>query len=170
MYWNVRHPVWGRESLAHTYMWDGSPEYLQATGSLTGIHEQPWLVLTSYLWCGASLTWCFLTVLWKQAGRSPWSIRLVPSQDGHFFYTRSHLSALQNCALLLSTKFQFIFIFKKCITQFSHWIVSCTVFFQKYCTVIYQTHAQFCSYWIIDFLQKWKKLFYCSRELSVFRT
>ena len=49
--------------------------------------------------------------------------RLVSAQDVHFFYTRSHLSALQNCALLFSTNFQFIFIFKKCITQFSHWIV-----------------------------------------------
>ena len=39
------------------------------------------------------------------------------------FYTRSHLSALQNCATFLSTNFQFIFIFKKCTTQFSHWIV-----------------------------------------------
>ena len=50
-------------------------------------------------------------------------IRLVPAQDVPFFYTRSHLSALQNCALLLSTNFQFIFIFKKCTTQFSHWIM-----------------------------------------------
>ena len=40
------------------------------------------------------------------------TIRLVPAQDGPFFYTRSHLSALQNCALLFSTNFQFIFIFK----------------------------------------------------------
>ena len=47
-------------------------------------------------------------------------MRLVPAQDVHFFYTRSHLSALQNCALLFSTNFQFIFIFKKCMTQFSH--------------------------------------------------
>ena len=31
--------------------------------------------------------------------------RLVPAQDGPFFYTRSHLSALQNCALLFSTNF-----------------------------------------------------------------
>ena len=37
-----------------------------------------------------------------------------------FFYTRSHLSALQNCALLFSSNFQFIFIPKKCIIQFSH--------------------------------------------------
>ena len=33
------------------------------------------------------------------------NIRLGPAQDVHFFYTRSHLSALQNCALLLSTNF-----------------------------------------------------------------
>ena len=58
-------------------------------------------------------------------------IRLVPAQDVHFFYTRSHLSALQNYALLFSTNFQFIFIIKKCITQFSHRIVSCTIFFSK---------------------------------------
>ena len=34
-------------------------------------------------------------------------VRLVPAQDIPFIYTRSHLSALQNCALLLSTNFQF---------------------------------------------------------------
>ena len=32
-------------------------------------------------------------------------LRLFPAQDVHFFYTRSHLSALQNCALLFSTNF-----------------------------------------------------------------
>ena len=32
-------------------------------------------------------------------------VRLVPAQDGPFFYTRSHLSALQNCAVLFSTNF-----------------------------------------------------------------
>ena len=46
--------------------------------------------------------------------------RLVPAQDVHFFYTRSHFSAFQNCALILSTNFQFIFTFKGCTTQFSH--------------------------------------------------
>ena len=29
--------------------------------------------------------------------------RLVPAQDFQFFYTHSHLSALQNCALIFST-------------------------------------------------------------------
>ena len=40
------------------------------------------------------------------------SVGLVPAQDEPFFFTRSHLSALQNCALLFSTNFHFIFIFK----------------------------------------------------------
>ena len=30
---------------------------------------------------------------------------LVPAQDGPFFYTRSHFSALHNCAVLFSTNF-----------------------------------------------------------------
>ena len=53
-------------------------------------------------------------------GLCHWCCRLVPIQDVHFFYTRSHFSALQNCALLFSIYSQVIFIFKKCITQFSH--------------------------------------------------
>ena len=42
------------------------------------------------------------------------------------FYTRSHLSALQNCALIFSTNFQFIFTLKQCTTQFIHLILLCT--------------------------------------------
>ena len=37
---------------------------------------------------------------------------LVPAQDVHFFYTRSHLRVLQSHALIFSTNFQFNFIFK----------------------------------------------------------
>ena len=48
------------------------------------------------------------------------TIRLGPAQDVPFFYTRSHLNALQNCALIFSTNFQFILTFKICTTQFSH--------------------------------------------------
>ena len=77
-----------------------------------------------------------------------------------FFYTRSQLSALQNCALLFSTNFKFIFIYIYCRTQFSHLIVSCTTLLQKYCRGIYYIHAQFCRYWVIDYLLKCKKLFY----------
>ena len=40
------------------------------------------------------------------------SLRLGPNQDVHFFYTLSHLSALQRCALILSANFHFIFKFK----------------------------------------------------------
>ena len=36
-------------------------------------------------------------------------IGLVPSQDGPFFYTCFHLSALQNCALIFQPNFQLIF-------------------------------------------------------------
>ena len=39
-------------------------------------------------------------------------IWLVPAQDGPFFYTRSHFSALQNCALLFSIYFSFFRIKK----------------------------------------------------------
>ena len=51
------------------------------------------------------------------------AIWLVPAQDVHFFYTRSHLSARLKCEFIFSTNFQFIFTFKECTTQFSHWIV-----------------------------------------------
>ena len=38
--------------------------------------------------------------------------RFGPAQDVHFFYTRSHLSALQICTLIFSTNFHLIFTFK----------------------------------------------------------
>ena len=38
--------------------------------------------------------------------------KTLSTQDVHFFYTRSHLSALQSCALIFSTNFQFISTFK----------------------------------------------------------
>ena len=37
---------------------------------------------------------------------------LVPSQDGPFFYTCSHLNPLQNYALLFSTNYQFVLYLK----------------------------------------------------------
>ena len=52
----------------------------------------------------------------KSYAESLYNIGLIPAQDGPFFYTHSHLSALQNCALLFSINFQFTFILKKCIT------------------------------------------------------
>ena len=38
--------------------------------------------------------------------------RLCPAQDINFFYTGFHLSEVQSCALIFSTNFYFIFIFK----------------------------------------------------------
>ena len=35
-------------------------------------------------------------------------------------------------------------------------LCSAPFFFEKHCTIIYQIHAQFRSYWIINFLQKCK--------------
>ena len=45
-------------------------------------------------------------------GFGHFSIRVVPSRNVHFFYMCSHLSALQNCAFIFSTNFQFVFTFK----------------------------------------------------------
>ena len=46
--------------------------------------------------------------------------RLGTAKVVHFFYTHSHLSALQNCALIFSANFQYIFTFKYRTIQFSH--------------------------------------------------
>ena len=45
-------------------------------------------------------------------GRAAGHMWLGPAQGVHFFYTRSHLSALKSCALIFWTNFQFIFTFK----------------------------------------------------------
>ena len=52
------------------------------------------------------------------------SIERGPYQDTPFFYTPYHFSELKSFKSLISTHFLFIFIFKYCMTQFSHWIVS----------------------------------------------
>ena len=49
--------------------------------------------------------------------------RLVPAQGVNFFYMRSNFSALQICALILSTNLKFIFTLKYCTTQFIHCVV-----------------------------------------------
>ena len=93
---------------------------------------------------------------------------LVPAQDAHYFYTRSHLSAPQNCAVLFSTNFHIIFILKKCITQFSHWIVSCANFFQNILQLYINLTHSFVAIELLTFCKDAKKLFYSSRELSLF--
>ena len=100
---------------------------------------------------------------------SNWASKIhVPAQDVQFFYTCSHFSALQNCALLFSINFQFIFILKKCITQFSHWIVSCTIFSKNIAQVFIKFMHSFVAIELLTFCKNAKKLFYCSRELSLF--
>ena len=63
--------------------------------------------------------------------------RFVPAQDVHFFYTRSHLSTLQNYALHFSTNFHFTFIFKNALHNLVIKLCSALKIFQKYSTVIY---------------------------------
>ena len=79
--------------------------------------------------------------------------RLVPDQDIHFFYTRSHFIALQNCVLIFPTNSQFFSHLKNALQNLVIELCIAIKIFQKYFTIIYQIHAQFCSYWIIDFFQ-----------------
>ena len=102
----------------------------------------------SCYWSYASAVFWLLVMLWYYWYSKLWQLLMLsfpticllfglgPAQDVHIFYTLSHLSALQNCALILSTIFLVFFAFKSCITQFSHLIVSCNKIFQKYLTVI----------------------------------
>ena len=76
------------------------------------------LIYSMFVLKAVTVVSCFnlFTGVARMALEDQW---LVPAQDVHFFYTRSHLSALQNCALIFPTNFQFIFTLKKCTTQFS---------------------------------------------------
>ena len=65
------------------------------------------------------------------------NLRLVSAQEGPFFYKHSHLSALQNSALLFSTNFQFIFSFKNALHNLIIELCRAPFIFQKYCTGIY---------------------------------
>ena len=45
----------------------------------------------------------FAMYAWNAGPEDRTDIGLVPSQDAHFFYMRSHLSEHQNCALIFPT-------------------------------------------------------------------
>ena len=47
----------------------------------------------------------YLALYYSSADR----FRIVPAQDVHFFYTRSHLSAIQKCALIFLNQFSVYF-------------------------------------------------------------
>ena len=96
-----------------------------------------------------------------------YTIRLVPAQDIHFFYTCSHLSALQNCALLFSTNFQFIFIFKNALHNLVSELCSAP-FFKNILQVFIKFTHSFVAIELLTLCKKAIKLFYCSRELSPF--
>ena len=75
---------------------------------------------------------------------------LIPAQDVHFFYTRSHFSAIQNCALIFSTNFHFIFPLKKCTSQFSYLIVKCAKNIQMFLRLFInsRTVLKLLIYWL----------------------
>ena len=93
--------------------------------------------------------------------------RLVPAQDVHFFYTRSHLSAFQNCALLFLTNSQFIIIFKKCRTQFSHWIALYIILFFKNIVQLFIkiTHS-YVAIELLTYCKNAKKNYFIAQERS----
>ena len=91
---------------------------------------------------------------------------LVPAQDAHLFYTRSHLSALQKCALLSSTNLQFIFIFKNAWHNLV--IELCRApFFKNIVQLFIKFTHSFVDIELLNFYKN-AKPFYCLRELSLF--
>ena len=58
------------------------------------------IVLLLYLWsCLEAPLYTSIFIIVEHIFKK--HFRLFPAQDVHFFYTRAHLSALQNCALIL---------------------------------------------------------------------
>ena len=65
------------------------------------------------------------------------SCRLVPAQDIHFFYTRSHLSALQNCALISQPIFSLLPHLKKALHNLVIYLCSAlknNLFLKSFCS------------------------------------
>ena len=75
--------------------------------------------------------------MWEKSDDASFHLRLGPAQDVHFFYTRSYLSSLQNCAIILSTHFQSIFTFKNALHNLVIILCSALKISQKYSTVVY---------------------------------
>ena len=95
-------------------------------------------------------------------------IRLVPAQDVHYFYTRSHFNALQNCAVLFSTNFQIIFLFKNALHNLVIELCSALIFLKNNLQLYINFTHSFVAIELLTFCKIPKKLFYCSRELSLF--
>ena len=77
-----------------------------------------------------------LSIIWFTILLTRGGIRLGPAQDVHFFYTRSHLGALQKCALLYQPIFSLLSHLKYAIHNLS--IEWCSILkVSKKITVIY---------------------------------
>ena len=98
-----------------------------------------------------------------------WILKMTCSRTRFpFFYTRSHLSVLQSCALIFSTNFQFFFTIKYQTTQFSHWIVYCTKYSKNILRFFSKFAYSFVAIELLPFFNKENFRFYFSRELSLF--
>ena len=93
---------------------------------------------------------------------------LAPAQDVHFFYTHSHLSALQNCALLLSTNFQFIFTIKNALHNVVIELCSALKYFKNILQIFIKVTHSFVAIELLTCFNNTEFNFYSSRELSVF--
>ena len=107
-------------------------------------------------------------IKYKNKTRKLHNYKLVPAQYIHLFYKRSHLSTLKICLLIFSTNFQFIFTFKKCTTQFSHWIVSCTKNISSVKRFFSKVTRSFVAIELLTFFKNANFHLYCSRDISVF--
>ena len=101
-------------------------------------------------------------------GKFGHTLGLVPAQDVHFFYTRSHFSALQNCALIFSTNFQFIFTLKNALHNLAIELCIALKIFKKILRLFIKFTRGFVAIELLTFFKNAKFHFCCSRELSVF--
>ena len=95
---------------------------------------------------------------------------LVPAQDVHFFYTRSHLSALQDCALIFQAIFSLFSHLKNALHNLVFELCSALKISQKYWRLLIKFTHSFVAIELLTVCNNAKNIFYCSREFSVFRT
>ena len=78
--------------------------FLDICKAYNSLYREQYLEVLSRYGIGLNLT-RLLKYYWEQQRIVPNTGRLGPAQDIHFFYTRSHFSALQNDALIFSANF-----------------------------------------------------------------
>ena len=95
-------------------------------------------------------------------------IILVPAQDGPFFYTRSHLSALKTVRYFsqpISSLFSYL---KNALHNLVIELCSAPLFFKNIAQLYINFIHSFVAIELLTFCKNAKELFYCSRELSLF--